>query len=36
MIESKKGLVEAVIGAGDDWVTELTTDELRELVALRR
>ena len=35
MIESKKGLVEAVIGAGDDWVTETSTDDLRDLVALR-
>lgn len=36
MIETKKGLVEAVIGASDDWVTELSTEELRDLVALRR
>jgi len=36
MIESKKGLVEAVIGAGDEWITELSTDELRDLVSLRR
>jgi len=36
MIESKKGLVESVIGASDEWVTELSTDELRDMVALRR
>jgi SNF2 family DNA or RNA helicase len=36
MIESKKGLAEAVVGAGDDWITELSTDELHDLVALRR
>ncbi|HQN44570.1 MAG TPA: hypothetical protein PLA25_10575, partial [Anaerolineaceae bacterium] len=35
MIESKKGLVDSVIGAGEDWMTELSTEELRDLVALR-
>jgi SNF2 family DNA or RNA helicase len=36
MIESKVGLVESVIGSGDEWMTELSTDELRELVTLRK
>ncbi len=36
LIESKKGLAEAVLGTGEQWLTELTTDELRELVSLRR
>ncbi len=36
MIESKKGLAQAVIGSGEEWLTELSTQELRELVALRR
>jgi SNF2 family DNA or RNA helicase len=36
LIESKKGLAEAVIGSGENWLTELSTDELRELVRLRR
>ncbi|TLN04121.1 SWF/SNF helicase family protein, partial [bacterium] len=36
MIESKKGLAEAIIGGGEQWLTELSTDELKELVALRR
>ncbi len=36
MIESKKGLAQAVIGGGEEWLTEFSTDELRELVALRR
>jgi SNF2 family DNA or RNA helicase len=36
MIESKKGLAEAIVGGGEDWITELSTDELREMVALRR
>ncbi|MEX0892965.1 MAG: DEAD/DEAH box helicase [Gemmatimonadota bacterium] len=34
MIESKKELAERIVGSGDGWVTELSTAELRELVAL--
>ena len=36
MIESKKGLAQAVIGSGESWLTELSTDDLRELVTLRK
>ena len=36
MIESKKALAESIIGTGEDWLTELSTDELRDLMALRR
>jgi SNF2 family DNA or RNA helicase len=36
MIESKKGLADAIIGGGEDWITELSTDEIREMVSLRR
>jgi SNF2 family DNA or RNA helicase len=36
MIESKKGLAEAIVGSGENWLTELSTDELRKVVALRR
>ncbi len=36
MIESKKGLANAVLGSGEEWLTELSTDELRELVMLRK
>ena len=36
MIESKKGLAQAVVGSGEGWLTELSTDELRNLVTLRR
>jgi len=36
MIESKKGLAQAVVGSGEQWLTELTTQELRDLVQLRR
>jgi len=36
LIESKRSLAEAVIGSGEGWLTELSTNELRELVTLRR
>jgi len=36
LIESKKELAEMVIGAGESWLTELSTDALRDLMLLRR
>jgi SNF2 family DNA or RNA helicase len=36
MIESKKGLAQSVIGSGENWITEMSTDELRKVVSLRR
>ena len=36
LIESKKALAESVIGSGEGWLTELSTDQLRDLVALSR
>lgn len=36
MIESKKALADSVVGEGENWLTELSTDELREVVTLRR
>lgn len=36
MIESKKGLAQAVVGSRENWITEMSTDELRRVVALRR
>jgi SNF2 family DNA or RNA helicase len=36
MIESKKGLAQAIVGNGDNWLTEMSTDELRKVVMLRR
>ena len=36
MIESKKALAESVVGAGEGWLTELSTDELRDIMSLRR
>jgi SNF2 family DNA or RNA helicase len=34
LIESKKALAESVIGTGEAWLTELDTDQLREMVTL--
>jgi SNF2 family DNA or RNA helicase len=36
MIENKKALAESVVGSGENWLTELSTTELRDLVTLRR
>ena len=34
MIERKKALASSVVGTGESWVTDLSTDQLRELFAL--
>jgi SNF2 family DNA or RNA helicase len=34
MIEQKKELAESIIGTGEAWLTELSTDELKEVFAL--
>ena len=36
MINSKKALAEQVVGAGEQWLTELDTDQLRNLLLLDR
>ncbi|MBW4420567.1 MAG: DEAD/DEAH box helicase [Myxacorys californica WJT36-NPBG1] len=36
MIESKKALAEQVVGTGENWLTELNTDQLRNLLLLDR
>ncbi|HEY9659245.1 MAG TPA: DEAD/DEAH box helicase, partial [Allocoleopsis sp.] len=36
LIESKKALSEQVVGAGENWLTELDTDSLRNLLILDR
>ena len=36
MIERKKEIAESVVGAGEAWLTELSTRELRNLFALRK
>jgi SNF2 family DNA or RNA helicase len=35
LIESKRGLAESVVGGGEGWLTEMSTTELRELLAFR-
>ncbi|WP_246273151.1 DEAD/DEAH box helicase [Candidatus Hakubella thermalkaliphila] len=36
MIESKKALAENIVGTGEAWLTEMSTDQLRSLLALSR
>jgi SNF2 family DNA or RNA helicase len=36
MIEGKKALAQSIIGSGENWLTELSTHDLRDLVSLRR
>jgi SNF2 family DNA or RNA helicase len=36
MIESKKSLAASIVGSGENWLTELSTSDLRDLVTLRR
>jgi SNF2 family DNA or RNA helicase len=36
MIERKKAVADHVIGAGESWLTELSTAEIKQLFALRQ
>ncbi|MCB0192355.1 MAG: DEAD/DEAH box helicase [Anaerolineae bacterium] len=36
MIEDKKALAQSVVGGGENWLTELSTNELRDMVTLRQ
>ena len=36
MIERKKEIADSVVGAGEAWLTELSTTELKNLFALRK
>jgi SNF2 family DNA or RNA helicase len=36
MIESKKALAEQVVGAGENWLADMSTDQLRQLLLLDR
>ncbi|MFC0215556.1 DEAD/DEAH box helicase [Paenibacillus chartarius] len=36
LIERKAGLSQQIVGGGENWITELSTEELRELFTLRR
>jgi len=35
LIESKQMLAESIVGSGEEWLTELDTDQLRNLLTLR-
>jgi SNF2 family DNA or RNA helicase len=35
LLEKKRDLAEAVVGSGEGWITELSNDDLAELVSLR-
>ncbi len=35
MIESKTALAQSIVGAGERWLTELSTDDLRSILTLR-
>jgi SNF2 family DNA or RNA helicase len=34
MIEAKRALADRIVGSGEGWITELSTEQLREVVAL--
>ncbi len=36
MIEQKKVLAESIVGSGENWLTEMSTDQLKDLFALSR
>ena len=36
LIEKKKSLAESIIGSGEDWLTELSNEDLRKMITLRR
>jgi SNF2 family DNA or RNA helicase len=36
LIEHKQALAESIVGAGENWLSEMNTAELHDLVALRR
>jgi SNF2 family DNA or RNA helicase len=35
LIERKRSLAEKIVGSGEGWITELSTDELKNLFRLR-
>ncbi|ULL13240.1 ATP-dependent helicase [Paenibacillus sp. H1-7] len=36
MIEKKQGLSQQIVGSGEQWITEMSTDDLKELFTLRK
>jgi SNF2 family DNA or RNA helicase len=35
LIESKRALADTIVGQGEGWLTELSTEDLRDLISLR-
>jgi SNF2 family DNA or RNA helicase len=35
LIDKKRDIADSVVGVGESWLTKLSTDELRDLFALR-
>lgn len=35
IIEGKRSMAQAIVGSGEEWLTKLSTAELRELLTLR-
>ncbi len=36
MIERKQAIVESIVGASENWITELSTSDLKKLFRLRK
>ena len=36
LIEQKKELADRIVGTGEDWITEMSTEELKELFTMRK
>ncbi len=36
MIERKQALAESIVGTSEGWITELSTEQLKDLFALRK
>jgi hypothetical protein len=36
MIEKKKELAQNIVGTGEAWLTEMSTEQIREVLALSR
>ncbi len=36
IVESKQNLADSIVGSGEQWLTELSTEQLRDLLTLRR
>ncbi len=36
IVESKQNLADTIVGSGEQWLTELSTEQLREMLTLRR